>query len=170
MTSSIRNTPSKTIRLVGISLAASGLVLGATAGVAAANAGFSQAVYEATGLGIGPHYTQEQYDAFWDAGFTAEDQVALDELWGTEFSETKARAGQMILDDEELPFEPGTHAAPDVPESVTTFFAEGYTYGDAEELADLWDLGSAYDAKVSAGEKLVAGEELPIEPSGQTQG
>ncbi|GAB4086314.1 hypothetical protein GCM10028784_29440 [Myceligenerans cantabricum] len=161
-----RRPRAKVIRVVGIGFAASGLVAGAAAGAAAASPAFSQVVYEATGLGIGAHYTQEQYDAFWGAGFTAEDQVALEELWGTDPVETKAKAGQMMLDGRKLPFEPGSHVA-DVAEqaAVDRFLGDGYTTDDAEDLAELWNLDTAYEAKAAGGERLNAGEVLPIEPN-----
>lgn len=48
---------------------------------------------------------QERYDAFWEAGYTVEDLEALGELWHTGAAETKARAGQLILDGEPLPLD-----------------------------------------------------------------
>jgi len=55
-----------------------------------------------------------QYEAFWAAGYTAEDLDALVELWGTPWDETKLRAGQTILDGQRMPIPPsGTPAAPE---------------------------------------------------------
>ena len=51
-------------------------------------------------------YTREQYEAFWDAGYTYDDVLTLDALWNSDDVETKARAGQMILDGEPLPILP----------------------------------------------------------------
>lgn len=48
--------------------------------------------------------------AFFDAGYTSEDVEELSDLWNTEYMETKARAGQMVLDGEELPLDPATSA------------------------------------------------------------
>lgn len=45
--------------------------------------------------------------AFLDAGYTSEDVEELSALWDTEFVETKARAGQMLLDGDELPLQAG---------------------------------------------------------------
>ncbi|QGQ18250.1 hypothetical protein GC089_01925 [Cellulomonas sp. JZ18] len=56
-------------------------------------------------------YTAEQYDAFWGAGYTVEDAEALAALWGTEITETKARAGQALLDGQTLPVAPGSSTA-----------------------------------------------------------
>lgn len=47
-----------------------------------------------------------QYDAFWAAGYTAEDLETLNELWGTPWDETKLRAGQTLLDGKLLPIRP----------------------------------------------------------------
>lgn len=70
--------------------------------------------------GLGDRYTQEQYDAFWGAGYTAEDVVALGELWTTGPLETKARAGQLILDGQQVPVAPGS-----TPQGETAPRAEG---------------------------------------------
>ena len=55
--------------------------------------------------------SDEQFEAFWGAGYTAEDVEALGAIWNTSSSETKARAGQMILDGQTPPVAPsGTPA------------------------------------------------------------
>jgi hypothetical protein len=55
--------------------------------------------------------TDEQFEAFWGAGYTAEDAEELGAIWNTPFSETKARAGQMLLDGQTPPVAPsGTSA------------------------------------------------------------
>lgn len=46
------------------------------------------------------------------------------------------------------------------------FFVAGYTYDDAATLAEQWKVADVYDAKITAGQKLAAGEALPIAPSG----
>lgn len=51
-------------------------------------------------------YTRAQYEAFWDAGYTVEDREALEALWNTDPIETKARAGQLLLDDQPVPVAP----------------------------------------------------------------
>ncbi|GEK21989.1 hypothetical protein [Cellulomonas xylanilytica] len=53
--------------------------------------------------GTGSDQKQAAYDAFWEAGYTVEDLETLAELWGTDPMETKARAGQLVLDGETLP-------------------------------------------------------------------
>ena len=57
-------------------------------------------------------YTSQQYDAFWGAGYTAEDVTALNSLWHTDSITTKARAGQLILDHHRVPVAP--HGKPGV--------------------------------------------------------
>ena len=47
------------------------------------------------------------YNAYWDAGYSQEDAVALAALWSSDVYVTKVRAGQMILDGLPLPFAPG---------------------------------------------------------------
>lgn len=56
-------------------------------------------------------YTREQYEAFWGAGYTQEDVSALATLWNLDDTETKARAGQMLLDGEPVPVAPGSTSA-----------------------------------------------------------
>ncbi|MBO3093993.1 hypothetical protein [Cellulomonas dongxiuzhuiae] len=45
-------------------------------------------------------------DAFWSVGYTYEDAEQLAALWGVDVSETKARAGQALVDGQTLPVEP----------------------------------------------------------------
>lgn len=51
-------------------------------------------------------YTVEQYEAFWGAGYTSQDRQVLQDLWHTDATETKARAGQMLIDGERVPVAP----------------------------------------------------------------
>ncbi|MEV0894618.1 hypothetical protein [Promicromonospora sp. MEB111] len=110
-------------------------------------------------------YTREQHDAFWDAGYSAEDQVELAELWSVDIIEVKARAGQMVLDGERLPFKPGTHTTsqPSAEEiaSSQAFIDSGYTSEDLAALSALWNVDEM-EAKVRAGEILLAGKPLPL--------
>lgn len=46
------------------------------------------------------------YRAFGEAGYTFDDALELAALWGTDTAETKARAGQALLDGQTLPVEP----------------------------------------------------------------
>ncbi|WP_066583046.1 hypothetical protein [Cellulomonas timonensis] len=108
-------------------------------------------------------------DAFWAAGYSTTDLARLGDLWQLEDTfEVKARAGQLILDGKQAELGAPT---PEVEDPATTaaaaFWDAGYTYEDAEELAALWSSEDTYEAKVAAGEKLLAGETLPVPPSGQ---
>jgi hypothetical protein len=117
-------------------------------------------------------YTQAQYEAFWGAGHTVEDVETLSALWNLDATETKAKAGQLLIDGEALPLE-GTRtpielddagAAPvegDDPRDA--FWDAGYTYEDAVALSELWST-DVYETKAQAGQKLLDGEELPIAP------
>lgn len=53
-------------------------------------------------------FTQEQYDAYFDAGYTYEDGLALGELWGLDYVEVKTRAGQTLIEGRTLPIAPGS--------------------------------------------------------------
>ena len=47
---------------------------------------------------------------------------------------------------------------------VNAFFAAGYTYDDAVTLSKMWSISDTYQVKVDAGQKLLAGQTLPIKP------
>ena len=49
--------------------------------------------------------TRPLVDAFWAAGYTSEDVATLGELWHTDPFETKAKAGQLLLDGQPLPLD-----------------------------------------------------------------
>lgn len=176
MTSSTRTLRSKTIRLTAIGVAATTLCVGGAGLAAAANpsSSFGQAVGTAAhAAGVDwsdmpEGYTQAQYEAFWGAGYSPEDQAELEELWSLEPTEAKSRAGQMILDGEQLPFAPGTHTTPELPAdeqaAIAAFFDAGYTADDVEALNDLWDTEHV-ETKARAGQMILDGEELPIGPA-----
>ncbi|MDM8085215.1 hypothetical protein QUV83_10610 [Cellulomonas cellasea] len=117
-------------------------------------------------------YTRAQYDAFWGAGYSPADVEAFSELWNTEELETKALAGQKILDGETLPAPaPISDPAllqPSDPQEVAAraFWDAGYSAEDIDLLVSLWGNEDTWEVKVAAGEKLLAGEALPITPSG----
>jgi hypothetical protein len=106
--------------------------------------------------------------AFFNAGYTYDDAVALAKLWNSpDPFQVKATAGQDLLNGQHLPLAPGSApAAPADNETDPTaaFFNAGYTYDDAVALAKLWHLSEPYDAKTAASQKLAAGETLPIRP------
>jgi hypothetical protein len=178
VTSTPSNARSKAFRLTAIGVAATTLCVGGAGLAAAANpaSSFGQAVgttVHAAGVDwsdMPEGYTQAQYDAFWGAGFTAADQEALEDLWDLDSTETKSRAGQAILDGEQLPFAPGTHAdAPDPTDdqeaAINAFLEAGYTSEDVEELSALWNT-EYMETKARAGQMVLDGEELPLAPAG----
>ncbi|WP_432494607.1 hypothetical protein [Kineococcus gypseus] len=115
-------------------------------------------------------------DAYFAAGYDYDDAVELGRLWNVEPDEAKTTAGAHLLAGEDLPFEPvaepgaelgagpGAPVPPDprAPQREA-FFAAGYDYDDAVRLAELWRVDS-WEAKALAGERLLAGQPLPLQP------
>ena len=103
--------------------------------------------------------------AFFDAGYVWDDAVRLAALWKlADPSDAKVVAGKKLEAGQTLPVAPNPSnvAAAKEPAAVDAFFAAGYTYDDAVALAALWKLADPYAAKVAGGEKLLAGQTLPI--------
>ncbi len=171
------STPrSKSIRIAAVGVAAATLCVGGAGFVAAASpaSAFGQAVgtaVHAAGVDwsdMPEGYTQAQYEAFWAAEYSGEDLLELQALWSLDETEAKSRAGQAILDGEQLPFAPGTHTTPELPAdeqaAIAAFFDAGYTSEDVEELSALWDT-EFVETKARAGQMLLDGDELPLEAS-----
>lgn len=116
-------------------------------------------------------YTQAQYEAFWGGGHTVEDVEALSALWDLDVTETKAKAGQMLIDGEALPLEgvrtpveiDGSGLPAEGADPRDAFWDAGYTYDDAVALSELWST-DVYETKATAGQKILDGEQLPIAP------
>jgi hypothetical protein len=114
---------------------------------------------------------QEQWDAYFSAGYGYSDALKLAKLWkmNGDVGQVKAEAGRRLLAGQTLPIKPGPEnpadSTPD-PESlrVDAFFEAGYDYDDAVTLAKLWKTVDPYHAKIEGGKKLLAGETLPIRP------
>jgi hypothetical protein len=105
--------------------------------------------------------------AFFDAGYVWDDAVQLAALWKmSDPSDAKVAAGKKLEAGQTLPIapKPANVAAAKENAAVAKFFAAGYTYADAVRLAALWKLDSAHAAKVAGGQKLLAGQTLPIKP------
>ncbi len=194
--------PSRRRRLVAVGVIAATLTVGGAGAAIAANpqSAAASALEEALGLvgvdwsAMPDGYTREQYVAFWGAGYTPADADALSELWGTDWTETKARAGQMLLDGEEVPVAPsgtvptaddaaatggapaaapadgdaGGAAAEEVAQ-YDAFWDAGYTFEDAEALAALWGTEVA-ETKARAGQALLDGQTLPVAPGSTPAG
>jgi hypothetical protein len=109
-------------------------------------------------------------DAFFASGYNYNDAVQLARLWKLpDASAAKTEGGRQLLAGKKLPIEPSgdtglTAAQLQTQLRVDAFFARGYDYNDAVTLGKLWKTGTPYDAKVLGGEKLLAGETLPIKP------
>ncbi|MBB2901169.1 hypothetical protein FHR75_001957 [Kineococcus radiotolerans] len=116
---------------------------------------------------------QASREVFFDAGYTYDDAVVLGKQWAQDSWEAKVTGGEKLAAGETLPIEPGSSApAPTVPVSelpteestaVDAFFAAGYTYDDAVALGGIWHV-SPWEAKVTGGRDLLAGETLPVAP------
>lgn len=179
MTGSTRTTRPTTLRLITIGIAATGLCAVGTGLAVAANAGSDAAPDPAPAVEVEREgvdrsampegYTQAQYEAFWGAGFSAEDVAALETLWSLDTTQAKARAGQLVLDGADLPFAPGTYGAPDPASqevaALDAFFAAGYQWPEVEQLAALWNVDT-YETKIQAGQLLLDGQPVPVAPSG----
>jgi len=108
-------------------------------------------------------------DAFFAAGYGYDDAVKLAKLWHKkDVYQVKGEAGKKLRAGEKLPFKPqpvkGDPAAAKIQKQLDAYFAAGYDYEDAVQLAKLWKQSDPYQAKVLGGKKLLAGQTLPIKP------
>ena len=117
-------------------------------------------------------YTRAQYDAFWGAGYTAADVATLSALWKTDALETKAHAGQLILDHAPVPLAPHVATGPAPastedfsPDQQRAFWGAGYTVADITKLEALWHTDEI-ETKARAGQMILDGKALPVSPSG----
>jgi hypothetical protein len=104
--------------------------------------------------------------AFFDAGYTADDAARLARLWKlAEPSDAKIAAGKKLEADRRLPFPPAAANLRTARDEAAKqrFWDAGYDSKDAEKLSRLWHV-SVSQAKVEGGQKLLAGETLPIRP------
>jgi hypothetical protein len=118
--------------------------------------------------GDGNYTNQQEYTAFFDAGYQYQDAQQLAQLWKeSDINKVKADAGLRLLDGETLPVAPTGQPAPPEDKAVEAFFNAGYSYDDAVTLAGMWN-ESTSQAKIDAGKKIENGEPLPIQPSPQS--
>ncbi|WP_305782367.1 hypothetical protein [Symbioplanes lichenis] len=107
-------------------------------------------------------------DAYFAAGYDYDDAVKLAQAWkikhGEDLTAVKAKAGQELLDGKKLPVQLSAAEKAQAKEdaALNAFFNAGYDYDAAKKLAQIWKLDDPSDAKVAAGKKLLAGEELPV--------
>ena len=173
-------------RFVAVGIAAAGLTV-VCAGVATAVVPFAPTptpspvsqTANTDWSGMPKGYTQAQYEAFWGAGYSAEDVVTLNDLWKTDSIQTKAHAGQMILDGDALPVAPSPAVAQPSADDLSTpkdgdqakydaFWSAGYTDANLAKLNQLWKSGS-FDTKARAGKMILEGKNPPVAPSGTAQ-
>jgi hypothetical protein len=112
--------------------------------------------------------------AYFAGGYDYKNAEALAALWNVavptdgDLDQVKAEAGRRLLAGETLPVKPNEEAEipvdPKVQAEVDAFFKAGFTYDDAVHLSKLWSTKTPYDAKVEGGEKLLAGDKLPVAP------
>ena len=113
-------------------------------------------------------YTPEQYQAFWGAGYTPQNVEELGALWNLDVTETKARAGQLLLDGQPVPVAPGGEEAPATAASdasLDAFWDAGYTIEDAEALVAIWH-SPIGETKARAGQMILDGQTPPVAPTG----
>jgi hypothetical protein len=110
-------------------------------------------------------------DAYFAAGYTYDDAITLGKLWNeTDTTQIKADAGQKLLAGQTLPIPasgpiaPSSSAPSSADPALTAYFAAGYTYDDAVTLGKLWHETDIAKIKADAGQKLLAGQTLPIAP------
>ena len=112
---------------------------------------------------------QAEVDAFFNAGYTMDDAIYLAKLWKTKDPyDAKVEGGTKLLAGKKLPIKPGSSPETSDEKNATAaavFLGKGYTAADATKLARLWKTKTVYDAKVEGGQKILAGETLPIKPS-----
>ncbi|HEY3545685.1 MAG TPA: hypothetical protein VGK17_06300 [Propionicimonas sp.] len=171
-------------RFVAVGIVAAGLSV-VCAGVATAVVPFAPtptptpvATASVDWSGMPRGYNQAQYEAFWGAGYSAEDVVKLNDLWKSDSIQTKARAGQMILDGDVLPVAPSPAVAQPADDLSTpregdqakyeAFWNAGYTDANLATLNDLWKTGS-FDTKARAGKMILEGKTPPVAPSGTSR-
>ena len=165
-------------RFMTAGVVAAGLSLaGAGAAMAGSGEPAEAATPEAEESTMPEGYTQEQYDAFWNTGYSYDDVLELNALWNSEDTETKARAGQMILDGLTVPvapsgpdevaaeLDPSDPAAILAGDQLEAFWGAGYTGEDAEALSALWEK-DFYETKTLAGQMILDGQTLPVAPTG----
>jgi hypothetical protein len=113
-------------------------------------------------------YTQaEELNAFFADGYDYNNAVALAKLWKvSDPYRVKAEAGRKLLEGQQLPVTPNGPPETAAEKAQGAFFAAGYDYNDAVDLAKRWHETDVSQVKAEAGQKLIDGQTLPIKPSG----
>ncbi|MEU8821283.1 hypothetical protein [Actinoplanes sp. NPDC048796] len=115
---------------------------------------------------------QKRWEAYAAAGYGLGDAEKLAKIWRLrDTSAVKAEAGRRLLLGETLPVGPHQDVVPSDPatspeqdKQYAAFFDAGYVWADAERLATIWHLSDPPAAKLEAGKRLLAGQDLPVKP------
>ena len=170
--------PLRTRRLVAVGAVAVGLCVAGTgvATAAAPTSALSRSVTEilqSAGVDwstMPDGYTPEQYEAFWGAGYTAENVEELGALWNLDTTETKARAGQLLLDGQPVPVAPGGgESTPDGRDhrraARCALRTPGTPARTSRRSRELWN-SEFSETKARAGQMILDGQTPPVAPSG----
>jgi hypothetical protein len=132
--------------------------------------------FKPSAAGVATAAEDADLNAFFAAGYTYEDAVGLAQLWKiSDPYQAKIDAGQKLTAGQTLPFAAGSQPTPAAEisanaaasasdDAVNKFFNSGYTYDDAVTLGKMWKIADTYQVKIDAGQKLLAGQTLPIKP------
>jgi hypothetical protein len=166
------------VRATGGAVLAGGIVAG---GIALPGAGHSATDGQTIAAAVAPTtsasptasstYTQAQEEnEYFAKGYDLTNAQALSTLWNvSDLTQVKTKAGLELLEGQTLPVTPENVAPPTssaTSSDIDAFFRAGYQYNDAVHLASLWNLKGSYQAKIKGGKELLAGDTLPIPPSG----
>ena len=172
------------VRATGSGVLAAGLIAGGIAIPHALSHSTQNAVLEegSGGNGVaspadgtpdpaGATSVQDPLSAYFDAGYNYNDAVELAQLWHeTDITQVKTEAGTKLENGTPLPIQPSGGSNVISPadsaeaDAVNAFFAAGYTYDDAVQLAKTWNTADPYHAKIEGGQKIEDGQTLPIAP------
>lgn len=97
-------------------------------------------------------------------GYAPGDIDVLAQAWGVDAAEAAVRAGRELKTVGVLPFVDLPTGEVAESEAAAAFFDAGYSYADAEVLAQRWGLPDPYGAKVKAGGYLGDGTALAASP------
>jgi hypothetical protein len=160
--------------VVGAGLVAGGIALPGRVGGAASTEAVSSSQFASGGDPTPtptPTYTQDQeFNAYFAAGYDYDNAVELAQLWNdtSNIGAVKADAGLKLLEGQTLPVQPDGPVESQADQARAAFFAAGYDYNDAVTLGNLWHETDITQVKADAGQKLLDGQTLPIQPSGPT--
>ena len=115
----------------------------------------------------------DAYAAYWEAGYNYNQLLTLAEEWNLSEFEAKARAGDAILTGDTASFEDIVAGIAPLPEELETydpqapgpadaFWDAGFSYEDAEALAEAWNI-ETWDAKILASEMISEGNQDDVE-------